>query len=124
NYIRFQLICFLVLLCAYSSAKNKKVATIPFQYEGGFIIVETTINNSSPLKFILDSGLRYTLITELYGEDSIQMNVINTSYLNGLGIKNSLEVLTSNFNEIRIDNFYIDNQIVYTVTDNAINLTS
>lgn len=124
NNIRILLICFLVLLCAYSSAKNKKIATIPFQYVGGFIIVETTINNSSPLKFILDSGLRYTLITELYGEDFIEMNIINTSYLNGLGIKNSLEVLTSNFNEIKIDGFFVDNQIVYTVTDDAINLTS
>jgi len=124
NHIRILIICCFVILCAYSSAKNKKVATIPFQYVGGFIIVETTINDSSPLKFILDSGLRYTLITELYDDDSVQMEIINTSYLNGLGIKNGLEVLTSHFNEIKIDNFFIDNQIVYTVTANEINLTS
>lgn len=81
-------------------SKNRRVGNIPFELNGGFIIMKASINGSPPLHFILDSGLRNTIITELFPEDSVSLNFMNTSYLKGLGTGKELLVYTSNSNSI------------------------
>ena len=41
---------------------------------GSYIVLDTKINQSSKLKMILDTGLRYTIITELFPDDSLDLN--------------------------------------------------
>lgn len=115
----------LVVLISFDGlAKNKKIVTIPFELNGGFMIVKASINGSPPLHFILDSGLRNTIITELFAEDSVNLNFMNSSYLKGLGTGGELLVYTSNSNNIRFSKkFDLDHNIVLAIEKDIFNLS-
>ena len=58
-----------------AQARNKAIATIPFEMVGSYIVLKVSVAGSSPLNFILDTGLRNTIITELHDEQSIDIAV-------------------------------------------------
>lgn len=80
--------------------KDQRV-TIPFSLINNLIVIEAHINNSAPMKFILDSGASGNLITSLYGEE-LYLNNVNTVRLAGLGGGSSIEAFQSLDNTIKI----------------------
>lgn len=107
-----------------SNASNKPIVTIPFEKVGSYIVVETRINNSSKLKFILDTGVRRTIITELLPGDSIDINSTDTVNLQGLGQGSPLMAYISTDNTISLSRkFKLLNKPVYILQDDAFNLT-
>ncbi|MFZ9980542.1 MAG: aspartyl protease family protein [Cyclobacteriaceae bacterium] len=48
----------------YTMAEGKKKITIPFVLSNNLIIIPVIFNNQIPLKFILDTGVRTTLLTD------------------------------------------------------------
>ena len=81
---------------------NKLLAKIPFELTGSFIVVEVSINNSTPLRMILDSGLRNTLITEIFPSDSINLIPGEIRELQGLGSGITYKAYESTGNQIKI----------------------
>lgn len=118
---------FLILIFQFickSNASNKPIVTIPFEKVGSYIVVETRINNSSKLKFILDTGVRRTIITELLAGDSIDINSTDTVNLQGLGQGSPLMAYISTDNTISLSRkFKLLNKPVYILQDDAFNLT-
>jgi Periplasmic protease len=105
------------------SGKSKKIASIPFDVVGSYIVIKVKINNSSPLNLILDSGIRSTLITELTAQDSVSLNYSQNVFLKGLGVGNQLRALTSTGNDIHTGKIKLQNQTIYVLSDDVFNLT-
>ena len=104
--------------------KNKLISTIPFEMVGSYIVVNVKVNNSTPLKMILDTGVRSTIITELFSDDNIEMKNGELRELQGLGAGNQLFAFESDSNNIMIGKFELKNRLVYVLPDNIFKLTN
>ncbi len=82
---------------------DKTSFQIPFEMSQNLIILPIRINGSQTMKFILDSGITKTIITELTGVDSVDLNYTKEVTLAGLGKDKSGSAYSSRGNEIRID---------------------
>src|SRR5690606_1669549 len=68
----------------YFTSKRKSI-TFPFKLVHNLIIIPVQINDSQPLNFILDSGVKNTLITRLNYSDSLSLNEAGRISIQGLG---------------------------------------
>ena len=57
---------------------------------GSYILVKAGINESSELNFILDTGIRSTIITELQAGDSLSLVFYVERFVQGLGGNNPI----------------------------------
>ncbi|HEX8680266.1 MAG TPA: retropepsin-like aspartic protease [Chthoniobacterales bacterium] len=57
-----------ILSIAAAAAAPEPIAVIPFKREGNLMIVQTRINDSAPLPFILDSGASHSVLTPKLAE--------------------------------------------------------
>ncbi|MFD2533128.1 aspartyl protease family protein [Gracilimonas halophila] len=80
---------------------NDRRVTIPFTLINNLIVIEASINNSAPMKFILDSGASGNILTSVYDE-GLYLNNVETVRLAGLGEGNSIEAFLSLDNNIKI----------------------
>ena len=102
---------------------NKKRITIPFKLVHNLIIIPVQINGSQPLNFILDSGVRNTLITRLYYSDSLNLNSADKVTIRGLGSGHPLEALYSTGNVMSMPGIQGDNHQVYVLMEDIFNLS-
>ncbi len=58
---------------------------IPFKLVNNLVVIPLRINDSDTLNFILDTGVRHTLVTQLSVKDSLQLNYYRHTQLLGLG---------------------------------------
>lgn len=118
---------FLLLMFTFSSnfcfGKNKKVASFPFEMIGSYIVLTAKINHSTPLKLILDSGIRTTLITELFDDDNVELNFADTVELHGLGDEYKLKALKSSNNVIKLSKLQLKKSVVYYLPQDVFNLS-
>ena len=125
---KFQLLMFYLLftaVCIGAFARNKPVASIPFEMVGSYVVIPVRINQSTSLRFILDSGVRNTIITELLPGDSLLLSFQNTRDLQGLGRGNSLNAYVSDGNTMKLGRkLQFDNKTVYVLKDDVFNLSS
>lgn len=106
-----------------TSQKDKRVV-IPFELINNLIVIEAQINDSGPLKFILDSGAGRNIITNLHDED-LTLNNVNTVAVAGLGEGNTLEAFQSFENSIRIgDRIQGQNAEVLILKEDVIQLST
>ena len=106
-----------------ANTKGKKIGSIPFESVGSYIIVKVRINESSALNFILDTGVRNIVITELMPEDSIALNYIGETNLHGLGTGNELNAFSSKNNRITMGKVKLENINVYVLKEDIFNLS-
>lgn len=83
-------------------AKNKAVAIVPFERINDFILVDVYVNGSTPLQLIFDSGIRQTILSELFAEDSVVLNYTETQKLRGLGEGTIVEAYLSRKNDVSL----------------------
>lgn len=76
--------------------------TLPFELINNLVVIQARINGSAPLKFIVDTGVRYTLITSMYDEE---IPIISSRPINlaGLGEGEALPAYYSEKNQISIE---------------------
>ena len=72
------------------TSENRKKVTIPFKLSSNLIIIPIKINDSPTLQFILDTGIKTAIITELYKDDSVSLNFFSEKPLFGLGAGKAL----------------------------------
>ncbi|VBB45616.1 EppA_BapA family protein [uncultured Paludibacter sp.] len=119
----FSLLIIFALNTSVCYSKNKKIASFPFEMLGSYVVVNVKINNSSPLKLILDSGIKNTLITELFEDDNIELNYTDTVEMQGLGDQHELKALRSKENVIKVGKLLLKKSTVYFLPDNIFNLS-
>lgn len=107
-----------------SYSKNKRIASFPFEMIGSYVVLEVKINNSTPLKFILDSGIRQTLITELFEDDKVDLNYNDTTELQGLGNEYVLKALLSDNNLLKVGRLQMKKSTVVFLQSDMFNLSA
>lgn len=108
---------------------DTKVLRIPFKLINNLIIIPLQINNSDSLYFILDTGVKNTIITELTAEDSLVLNYARKINLKGLGINKEVEAYQSVHNNVRLLSGTFNKRIVgndeniYVLIDTTVQFT-
>ncbi len=116
-----------ILFCLTTSpafSRQKKVASIPFKLVGSSIVIETSINGSTPLQFILDTGVKNNMITEVHSEDSVELPRGKVVAIRGLGLNDSIRAYESTNNLLKIGNLRLQNQNMLVLMDNIISFSS
>lgn len=96
--------------------KDKSV-TIKFKSASNLIILPVTINDSDTLNFILDTGVRHPIITELPFVNKLNLNYLTPVEIKGLGEGETLTAYRSGNNVIRLPGMVARNQEVQMVID-------
>ena len=119
----------LVCFCASISAQqgfflqnNKKKSRIPFKLVNNLPIIEVEINGTS-LSFILDTGVKSTILFSLEAADSIQLRNTSPVQLQGLGPGGSVEALKSLNNKVKVGNTMDWNHTLFIIFDSSLNFS-
>lgn len=116
------IICLLPAFTLYP--RSKPVASIPFEMVGTYVVLKAKINNSSTLNLILDTGVRCTIITELFPEDSLSLNYSSYQELQGLGGNSGARALYSDSNTIVLNKkLKFTHRTAYYLENNFLNLS-
>ena len=94
--------------------RNKSI-TLKFKSASNLIILPVTINDSDTLNFILDTGVRFPIITELPFVNKLNLNYLVPVEVKGLGEGEALTAYRSGNNTIRMDGMIARNQEVQMV---------
>ncbi len=94
---------------------KKKTMTIKFKSSSNLIIIPVAINNSDTLNFILDTGVRYPIITELPFVNKLNLNFLQPINVKGLGEGEQLTAYRSGNNTINIDGLVAFDQEIHMV---------
>lgn len=127
----FKPLIFLILLCFSASlvgqsgfllqnSKNKD--RIPFRLVNNLPIIEVEVNGTL-LSFILDTGVKSTILFSLEDADSLQLRNTSPVRLQGLGSDGSLEALKSLNNIIKVGNALDKSHTIYIIFDSTLNFS-
>ncbi len=108
----------------YSITNNKNTCYIPFKTFNDLIIVELTINNQRPLKFIFDSGCKNAIIIKPSLVDSFATKQNTRLYFSGMGSNDSVEVVKYNNCTIKLGTITGKNLSVYNLSEDYLNFES
>lgn len=98
---------------------KKKSITIDFKSSSNLIIIPVAINNSDTLNFILDTGVRYPIITELPFVNKLNLNFLQPINIKGLGEGEQLTAYRSGNNVININGLVAyDQEIQMIISEN------
>ncbi|WP_163715267.1 aspartyl protease family protein [Mangrovibacterium lignilyticum] len=98
--------------------KKDKSLTIDFKTASNLIIIPVIINDSDTLNFILDTGVRIPIITELPFVDKLSLNYMQPVSISGLGEGESMTAYRSGNNTMKIGSGLVSyNQEVHMVID-------
>ena len=98
----------------FDNQREKRI-TIKFKSASNLIIIPVNINDSDTLNFILDTGVRYPIITELPFVNKLKLNYMMPVEVKGLGEGDSITAYRSGNNTLRIDGLTARNQEVQMV---------
>ncbi|WP_372946903.1 aspartyl protease family protein [Mariniphaga sp.] len=96
---------------------REKSITIEFKSASNLIIIPVTINESDTLNFILDTGVRFPIITELPFVNKLNLNYLMPVQIQGLGEGHELTAYRSANNSIKLDGLTAWNQEVQMIID-------
>ncbi len=100
----------------FDDQRDKRI-TFKFKSASNLIIIPVTINDSDTLNFILDTGVRYPIITELPFVNKLNLNYMMPVEIKGLGDEGSLTAYRSGNNTMQIDGLTARNQEVQMIID-------
>jgi len=94
-----------------------KSITINFKPASNLIIIPVTINESDTLNFILDTGVRFPIITELPFVNKLNLNYLMPVQVKGLGEGHELTAYRSGNNTMKLNGLTARNQEVQMIID-------
>ena len=97
--------------------QKKKSITIKFKSASNLIIIPITINDSDTLNFILDTGVRTPIITELPFINKLSLNYMKPIKIKGLKEGEELTAYRSGNNTMQITGLTARNQEVQMIID-------
>jgi predicted aspartyl protease len=92
-----------------------KSVTFSFKSASNLIIIPVVINESDTLNFILDTGVRYPIITELPYVNKLNLNMMQPVNIKGLGQGETLTAYRSGNNTMKIGGLVAWNQEVQMI---------
>lgn len=95
--------------------QKKKAITLKFKSASNLIIIPVRVNESDTLNFILDTGVRNPIVTELPYVKKLNLNYLRPVEIMGLGGKLPLTAYRSGGNIIELDGLIAKNQDVQMI---------
>jgi len=80
----------------FSLADNKKRVVIPIEIHNNLVVVPVVLNNTLPLKFIVDTGVRTSILTEKTFSDILSLSYSRRYKIAGAGGENIVEAYVAN----------------------------
>jgi hypothetical protein len=131
-FIRFKLVllCILTLAGANSATGQNgfffpagvESDRIDFELVNNLVVIPVEVNGT-PLSFILDTGVRTTILFGLSQNDSIRMNNVEAIKVRGLGEGGAVDALKSRGNHVRVGLANDYNHTIYIVFDASLNFS-
>ena len=121
----FIIICFSASITAQSGffiQNESKKDRIPFKLVNNLPIIEVEINGTV-LAFILDTGVKSTILFSLEAADSIQLRNTSPVQLQGLGAGGSVEALKSLNNTLKVGDVVDNSHPLYIIFDSELNFS-
>lgn len=97
--------------------EKKKTVSIKFKQISNLIIVPVSINGSDTMNFILDTGVRDPIITELTLVEELNLNYMKSIELRGLGNEVTTQAYQSGDNTITLPGLRAEHQKINVVLD-------
>jgi hypothetical protein len=120
----------IVLSLTFSWSQNgfeiqgkKDIIKIPFKLVNNLVIIPLNVNGTS-LNFLLDTGVRETLLFSLDETEQVKFESIEKIKFTGLGNKEPFDGFKSSNNLVSSKGFVDKNHIIYIVLDQNINISS
>ncbi|MFT2007547.1 aspartyl protease family protein [Pontibacter sp. 13R65] len=107
-----------------SFTSKRKSVVVPFHFIHNLMVIPVQINNSPPLNFILDTGVKNILITHLYYTDSLNLNHASEIVIKGLGTGDTLKAFYSRGNSLKMKGIEGRNQDVYVMKEDVFHLSA
>ncbi|MBK5212910.1 MAG: aspartyl protease family protein [Flavobacteriaceae bacterium] len=101
---------------------NKKRDRIPFRLINNLPIIEVEINGTR-LSFILDTGVKSTILFSLEEADSVQLRNTSPVLLQGLGPGGTVNALKSLNNKMKVGDAMDVNHSLYIIFDSSLNFS-
>lgn len=101
---------------------NKNKDRIPFELVNNLPIVKVEVNGT-PLSFILDTGVKSSILFSLEAVDSVRLRNTSSVQLRGLGTGSSVEALKSTGNTIKVGSAMDKNHPLYIIFDSDLNFS-
>ena len=105
----------------YFNNPQKKI-TLPFELHNNLIIVKLSLNNTNPLNFIIDTGVRPTIFLDKSFADSIGMNYQREIDLYGVGSDEPLKGSVATGIKLSMDNLESANLSMLVLHENLLEL--
>jgi hypothetical protein len=96
---------------------HDKSVTIKFKSASNLIIIPMTINGSDTLNFILDTGVRFPIITELPFVKKLNLNYMVPVEIKGFGEGETITAYRSGNNVIKMEGMVARNQEVQMIIE-------
>ncbi|HAN79620.1 MAG TPA: hypothetical protein DCQ31_18590 [Bacteroidales bacterium] len=105
---------------------SKRNSTVSFSFDliSNLIVIPVLVNNSDTMRFILDTGLKTTMITELDEQDTVDINYARQVKILGLGSGDAIDALVSNGNTIKLPGVTGNKQTLHILMQNVFNLSA
>jgi hypothetical protein len=107
----------------FKIANNKSRIVIPFQLINNLVFIPLEVNGEK-LTFLLDTGVKETILFSLNNGEEISINNVELIKLRGLGDNRVIEGYKSSNNAVQIKGFKDENHEIYIVLDQEFNFSS
>ncbi len=95
---------------------------VPFKLVNNLVVVDVEVNGTD-LSFILDTGVKTTILFGLAQQDTVEVRDVEPIRLRGLGQGGSVEALKSRNNRVRVGEAFDINHTIYVVFDESLNFS-
>lgn len=102
---------------------KKKSITIDFKSSSNLVIIPVAINNSDTLNFILDTGVKYPIITELPFVNKLNLNYLQPIDVKGLGDGEELTAYKSGNNTISLNGLVAYDQEIHMIINESFQIS-
>ncbi len=106
----------------FKMPREVKKETVRFQLINNLIILPVELNGKE-LSFILDTGVNKPILFNLTENDTVQVEDVEEIYIRGLGEGDAIKAYHSKGNHFKINSIYNNNQDLYLVLDEEMNLS-
>jgi hypothetical protein len=103
--------------------ESEKHQRINFKLINNLIVIPLKINGKK-LSFILDSGVRKTILFNISKNDSIGLINVENVQLQGLGLGESVEAIISKNNKVSVKNLISYSEVIYVILTDYFDLSS
>lgn len=127
--IILSLLFFSFTLCFYAQGRfrildtNNKNETVAFSLVNNLIVIAAEINGKE-LNFLLDTGIRKTILFNLKFEDSLKLKNVESIKIRGLGQGEPINALTSEGNYFQFEGIVNPELSLFAITDELFDLSA